>query len=87
MSLRMIAPPPDTRYLTRAHLLRCCYAGTLPAEVLDPRDREELVYDLWAAGYTDVEIATHCHMTTYTTGRIRARLGLPARRSNERPAA
>jgi hypothetical protein len=78
MGLRVTTGPPDTRYVSRAHLRRCCYAGILPAECLDTHDREQLVYDLWAVGWTDVEIATHTRLTTYTTGRIRARLGLAA---------
>jgi len=55
----------------------------VPAEALPPADRERLVGELWAAGWTDVEIATHTHMSTYTTARIRARLGLDALSTTE----
>jgi hypothetical protein len=50
--------------------------GDLPAEALRPLDRQALVLILHQRGWTDVEIAAHTRMTTYTTGRIRARLGL-----------
>lgn len=50
--------------------------GNLPAEALRPLDRHVLVLVLHQKGWTDVEIAAHTRMTTYTTGRIRARLGL-----------
>jgi hypothetical protein len=50
--------------------------GDLPAEALRPLDRQALVLILHQRGCTDVEIACHTRMTTYTTGRIRARLGL-----------
>ena len=62
---------------TRRRLYAACLAGNMPAEALPPADRERLVDELWAAGWTDVEIATHIHMSTYTTARIRARLGVP----------
>ncbi|GAA4551887.1 hypothetical protein [Amycolatopsis samaneae] len=70
---------PDTAPIARGHLLAACRRGDLPAEAFpDPADRERLVRELWRAGWSDVEIATHTHMTTYTTGRIQARLGLAA---------
>lgn len=59
-------------------------AGELPAEALDQRDRERLVYDLWAAKWSDVEIATHTRMSTYTTARIRRDLGLAPRADTDR---
>lgn len=70
-------PRPDANPRRRAVLLADCWAGRQPAEVLDTADRGHLVYDLCALGWTDVEIAAHTRMSTYTTGRIRDRLGLP----------
>lgn len=52
--------------------------GTEPAEALTQRDRHRLVAELHRLGWTDAQIATHTRMTTYTTGRIREHLGLPA---------
>ncbi len=66
-----------------SRLRAACWRGDLPAEVLETGDRETLVHDLWSAGWTDVEIAIHTRMTTYTTGRIRARLGLAAHPSTK----
>lgn len=60
---------------TRHRLYAACRAGDIPAEVLDPADRERLVGELWAAGMNDVEIATRTRMSTYTTARIRSRIG------------
>jgi hypothetical protein len=57
-------------------LWEACCAGREPAEALDPRDREDLVFALAASGWADVEIAVHTRMSTYTTARIRERLGL-----------
>lgn len=76
MTRRLTAPPPAPD--TRSHWDRwaqCC-DGRLPAEALSARDRDDLVSQLHQLGWTDVQIATHTRMTTYTTGRIRARLGL-----------
>jgi hypothetical protein len=68
---------PCTAPITRDRLYRACFAGDLPAEILDdPADRARLVRELWSYGWSDVEIATHTRQTTYTTGRIRARLDL-----------
>lgn len=78
MALRVHIAPPDTATLSRARLWGACYRGDLPAELLPTRDREALLSELHGAGWTDVEIATHTRLTTYTTGRIRARLGLAA---------
>lgn len=69
---------PDTAPMARAKLVAACRRGDLPAEVLEPTDRERLVAWFWRLGWTDTEIATRTFMTTYTTGRIRARLGLAA---------
>lgn len=55
---------------------RCC-AGEFPAEALTPRDREDLVARLHELGWTDVQIAEHTRQSTYTTARIRDRIGLP----------
>jgi hypothetical protein len=62
------APPRSTPALWSA-----CLRGFEPAESLDWRDREELVLLLADHGWSDVQIATHCRMTTYTTHRIRTR--------------
>lgn len=61
-------------------LWQACCTGREPAESLDPRDREDLVAALVQRGWTDVQIAVLTRMTTYTTARIRERLGLPANR-------
>lgn len=73
---RPVPPRPDTRPVLRAHLRARCWAGAEPAEALDTVDREQLITELWAAGWTDVEIASHTRLSTYTTGRIRDRVGL-----------
>jgi hypothetical protein len=39
-------------------------------------ERERLVETLWERAWSDVEIASHTFMTTYTTARIRERLKL-----------
>lgn len=67
---------PHTRPITDRHAYRACVAGRSPAEVLDTGDRERLVAELHRLGWSDVEIAAHCRMTTYITGRIRDRLEL-----------
>ncbi|WP_409186450.1 hypothetical protein F9C11_20365 [Amycolatopsis sp. VS8301801F10] len=77
--------PPCVEPITYTRVLSACWRGDLPAEQLSPVDRETLIYDLWFAGWTDVEIATHTSLTTYTTARIRDRLGLaprPARKES-----
>lgn len=73
---RPLPPRPDTRGQAYALLRRRCWAGEAPAEELDTADREQLVTELWAAGWTDVEIAVHTRMSTYTTGRIRDRISV-----------
>ena len=65
--------PPGVR--SGRLLWEACCAGREPAEALDPRDREDLVAGLVEHGWTDVEIAVHTHMSTYTTARIRDRIG------------
>lgn len=74
-------PRPNVHRIATDRIRRQCWRGELPAEVLaliDPREVDQLVFDLWSDGWTDVEIATHTRLSTYTTGRIRARLGLAA---------
>jgi hypothetical protein len=68
--LAVRATPPRSGTL----LWTACCAGREPAESLDPRDREDLVADLVAAGWSLHEIAVHTRMSTYTTGRIAARV-------------
>lgn len=66
---------PATRNRVR---LETALAGAEPAEALTTRDRDRLVGMLVRDGWTDVEIAALTRMTTYTTARIRTRLGLTA---------
>jgi hypothetical protein len=54
-----------------------CLLGELPAEVLSPVRRENLVVELHARGMTDLDIAKWTGMSTYTAWRIRERLELP----------
>lgn len=61
-------------------LVRRCREGLEPAEALPRFARDQLIHDLWCSGWTDVEIATWTRMSTYTTARIRERLGLAANR-------
>jgi hypothetical protein len=79
--------PPSGRPITAQQLYSACWRGELPAEILSTADRERLLYDLWLQHWTDVEIATHTRMTTYTTARIRTRLGLDARPALKEAAA
>lgn len=69
------APAPSGSRSPRWRWEAAC-VGEMPAEALSTRDREDLVWQLHELGWSDVEIATHTHMTTFTTARIRARLGL-----------
>ncbi|MFD5245046.1 hypothetical protein ACFWIW_10905 [Amycolatopsis sp. NPDC058340] len=91
MALRIQRLPPltrpDTAPISHANVQLACWKGELPAEILATHERDHLVYELWLDGWTDVEIATHTHMTTYTTGRIRARLGLAAHPTSTKGAA
>lgn len=50
--------------------------GREVADALTPSDRARLVAALHARGWTDVQIAQHTRMTTFTTAEIRGRLGL-----------
>lgn len=59
---------------------RAAVAGDEPAEALTTADRARLVGLLHGWGWTDVEVAEHTRMTTFTAGEIRGRLGLPVNR-------
>lgn len=80
----VLASRPET---SDPALVDACRRGHEPAELLTTSEREHLVFDLWAAGWNDLEVASHTRMTTYTTGRIRARLGLAAHPTSTRGAA
>lgn len=71
---------------TRRRLIALCRAGHTPAEALPTHDREQLIHELWKAGWTDTQIAEHTHLTTYTAARIRNRLGLAAHQARKVPA-
>ena len=72
--LRSQRGPDDPMLYARAR------AGREPAEALTTDDRARLVAELAARGWDDTRIAAHTRQTTYTTARIRDRLGLPATR-------
>jgi DNA-binding NarL/FixJ family response regulator len=55
---------------------RLALDGQLPADALQTTDRQTLVLVLHQRGWSDVEIATHTRMSTYTTARIRERIKL-----------
>ena len=55
-------------------------SGRLPADALPTHVRWQLVVDFHSIGWTDVDIAEHTRMTTYTTARIRSSLGLAPNR-------
>jgi hypothetical protein len=84
VSVRRTPPRPDTAPQQRRRVRRACWEGREPAETLSPRDRDELVYDLWCAGWSDTEIAAHTRLSTYTAARIRRRLGLAPQPRSER---
>jgi len=69
-----VLPEPPTR--THRVLYQLCLAGREPAESLPTAERAHLVKELHGLRWTDQQIARHTRMTTYTTVRIRARLGL-----------
>jgi hypothetical protein len=82
--------PPPTAAIAYSRLLEACWKGDLPAELLRPGDRDQLIYDLWKEGWTDAQVAVHTRFSTYTAARIRSRLGLaarPLRRGRETGAA
>jgi len=67
---------PRTRPIADRAAYRACLAGDQPAETLQQRQREQLIVQLHARGWTDIEIAAHTRMSTYTVGRICDRLHL-----------
>lgn len=75
MSIRLVH---HNRPVTDAAAWRLALDGDLPADALSPLDRRSLVLVLHGYGWTDVEIAAHTRMTTYTTARIREALNLAA---------
>lgn len=76
MARRLVADPARPTSRSNRDRWEGCCRGTYPAEVLSTRDREDLITELHALGWTDVEIAEHCMLSTYTTARIRDRLGI-----------
>lgn len=66
--------PPERRGEWRAYV--AAREGDLPAEALPTHLRWLLVAELHRAGLSDVEIAEVTRLSTYTAGRIRARMGL-----------
>jgi hypothetical protein len=73
--MRNLAATPERPRVPR-YLWAAACAGQVPAEMLPTKDREDLVWNLHELGWTDAEIAAHTFMSTYTTARIRTRLGL-----------
>lgn len=59
-------------------------AGQLPADVLPTHLRWVLIASLHRKGWSDVAIATHTLLSTYTVGRIREGLGLRPNRPLDR---
>lgn len=76
----VLASRPET---SDPALVDACRRGTEPAELLTTAEREHLIYDLWAARWTDLEVAAHTRLTTYTAARIRSRIGLQAHPSTK----
>ena len=79
-------PIGDHRRPDQPRLYSRALAGRVPAEALTTRDRHLLVATLHRLGWTDTRIAAHTRMTTYTTTRIRAQLGLHPNTTTERAA-
>jgi hypothetical protein len=77
--LRRTDGPAPARPVYDEHLYRQCRAGFEPAELLTTGARGQLVHELWTLGWTDVEVAVHTRMSTYTAAAIRTRLGLSCR--------
>lgn len=73
---RTAALPPVPTMRSENHLLAMAKAGLLVAEELPTTAREQLFTDLWALGWSDLEMAEHTRTSLYTTARIRDRLGL-----------
>lgn len=71
-------PPraPPREYKGEWSLYRRALEGEVPAESLPTFLRWRLVATLHRAGLSDVEIAEVSRMSTYTTARIRAGMGL-----------
>jgi hypothetical protein len=82
MSVR-VSTGPGVRPLTNTAAYKHALAGALPADALETACRERLVTTLTRRGWTDTEIACWTRMTTYTTARIRSRLGLAANTINK----
>ena len=76
--LKTVEGVPNTDMRNVELLLRQCRLGKEPAEALPQFARDWLVHELWSCGWTDLDIATLTRMSTYTTARIRERLGLTA---------
>ncbi|MBK1785117.1 hypothetical protein [Prauserella cavernicola] len=80
---------PAVRVMSLQVLRGMCWRGEMPAEALalvDPAEVDQLIYRFWLTGWSDVEIATHTRMSTYTAARIRDRLGLAAHPARKVPA-
>lgn len=82
----MTSFPVPRKPFTSPRLLALCWAGKAPAELLTRGERDLLVSELWAKGWTDSQISVHTKLTEYTTCRIRERLGLSARSPSEEAA-
>lgn len=78
--------PVPRKPFTSPRVLALCWAGKLPAETLTRKERDLLLFELWAKGWTDLQISAHMKLTLFTTCRIRERLGLPVRRPSEEAA-
>ena len=77
-----IPASPRVDQMRRRSNYRRALRGELPAEALsNTGDREQLVHELWTAGWTDVQIASHTRWSSYTVARIRERLGHVANRT------
>jgi hypothetical protein len=84
--LKTVEGAPNTDMRNVELLLRQCRLGKEPAEALPRFARDWLVHELWSCGWTDLDISTLTRMSTYTTARIRERLGLTANTIKEKTA-
>lgn len=88
MTLRVNEPvpaPPRIDGRRRRNDYRKALRGELPAEALtNTGDREQLIHELWTAGWTDLQVAVHTRWTSYTVARIRERLGHAANHTAQR---
>lgn len=82
----MTSFPVPRKPFTAPKTLALCWAGKEPAERLTRGERDLLLFELWAKGWTDLHISVHMKQTLYTTCRIRERLGLAVRRPSEEAA-